>query len=56
MEAYKSSQEFGAKKGVLFDEAVKCLLSCIWEEHPEWDLMFVNPNVVPDLIAEFGKE
>ena len=29
MQAYKSSQDFATEKGVLFDEAVKCLLSCI---------------------------
>ena len=33
-EAYKSSQEFAAEKRALLDEAVKRLLSCIWEEHP----------------------
>ena len=47
---------FAAEKGALFDKAVKCLLSCIWEEHPEWDLTFVNPKVVLDLIAEFARE
>ena len=41
---------------MLFDEAVKCLLSCNWEEHLEWDLTFVNPKVLPDLIAEFARE
>ena len=56
VEAYKSSREFDVEKEALFDEAVKCLLSCIWGEHPEWDLTFVNPNVVPDLIAEFARE
>ena len=35
VEAYKSSQEFVAEKGALFDETVKCLLSRIWKEHPE---------------------
>ena len=56
VKAYKSSQEFVIEKRVLFDKAVKCLLSCIQEEHPEWDLTFVNPDVVPDLIVEFAKE
>ena len=56
VEAYKNSQEFATEKGALFDEAVKCLISCIWKEYPEWDLTFVNPKVVPDLITEFTRE
>ena len=35
---------------------MKCLFSCIWEEHLEWDLTFVNPKVIHDLIAEFVRE
>ena len=56
VEANRSSQEFAVEMGALFDEDVKCHLSCIWEEHPVWDLMFVNPEVVPDLIVEFVKK
>ena len=56
VEAYKSSQEFAAEKGTLFDEVVKCLISCIYEEQPAWDLTFVNPEVVLNLIAEFTIE
>ena len=56
MEDYKSSQEFTTEKRALFDEAVKCLLSCIWEDHPEQDFTFVNLEVVPDLIVEFTRE
>ena len=56
VKAYKSSQEFAAKKGTLFDKVVKCLLSCIWKEHPKWDLMFVKPEVVPDLIVDFTRD
>ena len=56
VEAYKRSQEFTTEKGAMFDEVVKCLLLCIWEQHPEWELTFVNPEVVLDLIVEFAKE
>lgn len=53
---YNESKEFHAFSSSRYDEGIIKFIRSVWEEHPEWDLIFLNEDVVLGLISQFEAE